>query len=52
VEVVVSAGRKMADEIVADLRIAVPLVAAFCGLSQDFFKCASGPEFSPIMNDA
>lgn len=49
VELVVSAGRKMADEIASDLRIAVPLIAAFCSVSVEYFKPRSGPLFSPTL---
>jgi len=49
VELVVSAGRKMADEIVSDLRMAAPLVAAFCGLSAEYFRPREGPGFTPVM---
>lgn len=47
VELVVSAGKKMVDEIVSDLRIAGPLVAAFCGLSIDYFNPRCRPDFTP-----
>jgi Zn-dependent peptidase ImmA (M78 family)/transcriptional regulator with XRE-family HTH domain len=49
VELVVSAGRKMADEIASDLRIAVPLIAAFCSVSVEYFKPRSGPSFRPAL---
>jgi Zn-dependent peptidase ImmA (M78 family)/DNA-binding XRE family transcriptional regulator len=49
VELLVSSGKKMADEIVSDLRIAATVVAAFCCLSVDFFMPRTGPEFTPIL---
>jgi hypothetical protein len=49
VELLVSSGKKMADEIVSDLRIAASLVAAFCSLPIEFFRPRAGPEFKPIL---
>jgi Zn-dependent peptidase ImmA (M78 family)/transcriptional regulator with XRE-family HTH domain len=47
VEVIVGAGRKMADQIVSELKLADVLVAAFCGLTIEFFRPPQGPEFMP-----
>jgi len=49
VELLVSSGKKMADEIVNDLRIAAHLVAAFCSLAAEFFRPRVGPEFRPVL---
>jgi Zn-dependent peptidase ImmA (M78 family)/transcriptional regulator with XRE-family HTH domain len=49
VEIVVTAGKKMADEIVSDLRISAQLVASFCGISVDFFRPKPGAEFTPVL---
>jgi Zn-dependent peptidase ImmA (M78 family)/transcriptional regulator with XRE-family HTH domain len=49
VEVVVTAGKKMADEIVSDLRLSTPLVAAFCGLAVDYFRPSITAEFTPYL---
>lgn len=48
-EMVVSAGRKMADEIAAELQIAKRLIEEICNLSSDFFAVASQKEFSPSL---
>jgi Zn-dependent peptidase ImmA (M78 family)/transcriptional regulator with XRE-family HTH domain len=48
-ELVISAGRKMADEIASDLRVATPLVAAFCSLPPELFKPRERPGFSPVL---
>jgi Zn-dependent peptidase ImmA (M78 family)/transcriptional regulator with XRE-family HTH domain len=47
VEMLVSAGFKMADEIAADLKIARYLVAEFCNLPVEFFASRGAPEFLP-----
>lgn len=47
VEMLVSAGFKMADEIVTDLKIARNLVAEFCNLPVEFFTSRGAPEFLP-----
>lgn len=49
VEIVVSSAKKVADEIISDLRMSVPLVAAFCGKAEDFFKPSPEAEFTPIL---
>jgi Zn-dependent peptidase ImmA (M78 family)/transcriptional regulator with XRE-family HTH domain len=49
VEMVVSAGRKFADEIAADLQIAKTLIAGLCNLPKDFFSPGAQQEFSPSL---
>lgn len=49
VEMVVSAGRKIADEIAAELQIAKALIAELCNLPKDFFSVGAQEEFSPSL---
>lgn len=49
VEALVGAGKKMGDEIAADIRVAAPVVAAFCSLPADFFITNRVGEFVPIV---
>ena len=44
---VVSTGRKMKDEVAADLKIARPVIASFCGVGLDFFRVEPLPAFKP-----
>lgn len=48
-EMIVSAGIKMADETVADLKISQNLVASFCNLPASFFSPADVRGFSPTI---
>lgn len=49
VEMVVAAGRKMSDEIAADLQIAKNVIAELCNLPKDFFAVGAQKEFSPSL---
>ena len=49
VEAVVAGGRKMGDEIAAEVRVAMPIVATFCGLPKEFFSTARTAEFIPLL---
>lgn len=49
IEMVVSARRKIADEIAADLQIAKTLIADLCNLPRDFFQAGIQCEFSPSL---
>ena len=49
VSLIVDSGRKMKDEIIADLRVARPIVASFCGLTPDYFASLPPPSFSPSL---
>ena len=46
-ELVVSTGRKMKDEVATDLKIARPVIASFCGVGLDFFRVEPVPSFVP-----
>jgi Zn-dependent peptidase ImmA (M78 family)/transcriptional regulator with XRE-family HTH domain len=48
-EALMEAGKKLGDEIVADIRIAAPVVASFCGLSVEHFVNDRIGEFVPIL---
>jgi Zn-dependent peptidase ImmA (M78 family) len=49
VEMVVSAGRKFADEIATDLQMAKSLIAELCNLPKEFFSVGAQQEFSPSL---
>jgi len=49
VEAIVAAGKKMGDEIVAEIRISAPTVALFCGLPLEIFTREGPSEFVPIL---
>jgi Zn-dependent peptidase ImmA (M78 family)/transcriptional regulator with XRE-family HTH domain len=49
IEALVSGGKKMGDEIVADVRLSVPVIATFCGLPREFFGVARTAEFVPLL---
>ena len=48
-ELVVDGGKKMADEIHAELGVSSSFIEAFCGLSATFFDRGRGAEFSPSL---
>jgi hypothetical protein len=46
---VVDGGKKMADEIHAELGVSSSFIEAFCGLSAPFFDRGRAAEFSPSL---
>jgi hypothetical protein len=48
-ELVVDGGKKMADEIHAELGVSSSFIEAFCGLSATFFDRGRAAEFSPSL---
>ena len=49
VEMVISAGRKIADEFATDLQMARRLITEFCNLPSDFFANGIAREYSPSL---
>ena len=49
IEAIIGAGKKMGDEIVAQICISAPFVAAFCGLPLELFLRNGPGEFLPIL---
>ncbi len=49
IEMVIAAGRKIADELALDLRIAKTLIVELCNLPDDFFGPDGVQEFSPSL---
>jgi Zn-dependent peptidase ImmA (M78 family)/transcriptional regulator with XRE-family HTH domain len=46
---VVKGGKKMADQIVAELQVSVAFLVAICGVSEHFFDSPSPAEFTPSL---
>ena len=49
VEVIVGAGRKTRDAIASELRLSGTMVAAFCGLPDEYFEPEKRPDFVPAL---
>ena len=49
VEAIIGAGKKMGDEMAAEIRVSAPIVAAFCGLPLELFVRDGLGEFLPIL---
>jgi hypothetical protein len=49
VEAIITAGKKMGDEIVAEIRVSAPIVALFCGLPLEVFAREGPSEFVPTL---